>query len=88
MSEFMPVLLGAALGLLRARYALTQRALLWSALTAATLATTLSGEWARAPYFFLADLALVGGGVLASTVAQRSWLSRRPGPEIVRRHSR
>jgi hypothetical protein len=73
MSEWLPVLLGAVLGVLHVRYALSRRTLLWSALTAAIIATTLSGEWSHAPHLIVADALLVGAGILASRVAHRAW---------------
>ena len=81
MSEWMPVLLGAVLGALHLRYALSRRTLVVSALIAAALATTLSGEWTYAPYLVFADAMLVGAGILASRAAHRAWnayTARRP----------
>ncbi len=73
MSEWMPVLLGAVLGALHLRYALSRRTLVASALVAAVMATTLSGEWTHAPYLIIADALLVGAGMLASRAAHRAW---------------
>ena len=73
MSEWMPVLLGAVLGALHRRFAWSRRTLVGSALVAGTAATTLSGEWAYAPYLVVADVLLVGAGILASHAAYRAW---------------
>jgi hypothetical protein len=81
MSEWMPVLLGAVLGALHLRHALSRRSLVVSALVAAALATTLSGEWSYAPYLVVVDAMLVGAGILASRAAHRAWTAytaRRP----------
>ena len=73
MSEWMPVLLGAVLGALYRRHALSRRTLAGSALIAAIGATTLSGEWTHAPYLVIADALLVGAGMLAGRAAYRPW---------------
>lgn len=73
MSEWMPVLLGAVLGVLHRRYALSRRTLSGSALIAAIGATMTSGEWAHAPYLVIADALLVGAGILAGRAAYRPW---------------
>jgi hypothetical protein len=73
MSEWMPVLLGAVLGVLHRRYARSRRTLVGSALAAAISATTLSGEWTHAPYLIIADALLVGAGILAGRAAHRAW---------------
>ena len=73
MSEWMPVLLGAVLGALQRRCAWSRRTLIGSAVLAGAVATTLSGEWAYAPYLIIADVLLVGAGVVASRAAYRAW---------------
>ena len=73
MSEWMPVLLGAVLGVLHRRHAMSRRTLAGSALIAAIGATTLSGEWTHAPYLVIADALLVGAGMLAGRAAYRPW---------------
>jgi hypothetical protein len=73
MSEWMPVLLGAVLGVLHRRHALTRRTLAGAALIAAIGATTTSGEWTHAPYLVIADALLVGAGILAGRAAHRAW---------------
>ena len=73
MSELMPVLLGAVLGVLHRRHALSRRTLAGSALIAAIGATMLSGEWMHAPYLVIADALLVGAGILAGRAGHRPW---------------
>jgi|SoiMetStandDraft_2_1073263.scaffolds.fasta_scaffold537304_1 hypothetical protein len=73
MSEWMPVLLGAVLGVLNRRHALSRRALAGSALIAAIGATTLSGEWTHAPFLVIGDALLVTAGILAGRTAYRPW---------------
>ena len=73
MSEWMPVLLGAVLGALHRRYTWSRRTLIGSAVVAGALATTLSGEWAHEPYLIIADVLLVGAGIVASHAAYRAW---------------
>ena len=73
MSEWMPVLLGAVLGMLHLRSTLSRRTFVASAAIAAVLSTTLSGEWTYAPYLVFVDAMLVGAGILASRAAQRAW---------------
>ncbi len=73
MSEWMPVLLGAVLGALYRRLNWSRRTLIGLAVLAGALATTLSGEWAYAPYLIVADVLLVGAGIVASRAAYRAW---------------
>lgn len=82
MWEWVPVLSGAVLGVMHLRQALTRRALVVAAITAAIAATTISGEWAYAPHLVLADALRVGVGILASHVALRGWTAyaARPSP--------
>ena len=77
MSEWMPLVSGVMLGTLHARFALSRSTLVPSVLIAAAAATTLSGEWATAPYLVVADVFLVGAGVLAGRFAYRTWLFLR-----------
>ena len=63
MFEWMPVLSGAALGLLHLRRYIAQRTLLCLMVLTACVATASSGELFDAPQLILVDLALVAAGL-------------------------